>query len=114
MYKHKWIHLFLEQIKNDLSKIDLNWRGVNNLTKEERRVCRELKKAPDIVIKGSDNGGNIVLLSQTTYEQEVMRLLLDKSTYLKLISNPFPDIVVALNYQLSLATEESLISKEFN
>lgn len=67
------------------------------------------------MIKGSEKGGNIVLLTQDQYEQEEMRLLLDKSTYRKLSSNPFPAIVMALNYKLNLSLEESLITKkEFN
>lgn len=113
--KHKWIQLFFDQVKKDLSKVIWKYKGIDNLTREERRAWKELEEASDIVIKGSKKGGNIVLLTQEKYEQEVMRLLLDKSTYRKLTSNPFRLIVTALNNKLSLGLKEDLITKkEYN
>lgn len=58
----------MEQVKKDLSKIDWKRRGTDNVTREERKARRELKKATDIVIKGSDKSGNTVPISQTMYE----------------------------------------------
>lgn len=113
--KHKSIEFFLAQVKRDLSRVNWRYRGIDNLTKEERKALRELEEAPGIIIKGSDKGGNLVLLTEDQYEGEALRLLGDKSTYCKLDSNPFPDIVNALNYLLSLGLEEKLITrKEFN
>lgn len=55
--KHKWINLFLDQVQKDLTKINWNWRGPDNLFNKERRALKELQEAPNIVIKGSDKGG---------------------------------------------------------
>lgn len=113
--KHKSIEFFLAQVKRDLSKVDWKYRGIDNLTREERKALKELEETPGIVIKGSDKGGNLVLLTEDQYENEVLRLLGDKSTYRKFDSNTFPDIVNELNYLLSLALEEKLITRrEFN
>lgn len=79
--KHKWICLFLDQVQKDLVKINWNWRGIDNLTKEERMALKELKESTNLVIKGSDKGGNIVLLSENHHEQETMRQLSDVTTY---------------------------------
>lgn len=91
--KHKSIEFFLAQVKRDLSKVNWKYRGIDNLSKEERKALKELEETPGIVIKGSDKGGNLVLLTEDQYGNEVLRLLGDKSTYRKLDSNPFPDIV---------------------
>lgn len=107
--KHKQIHLFLEQVKKDLSIIDWNYKGLDNFTKAERKALKELQEAKDIIIKGSDKGGNTVLLSQALYE-ETMRLLQDETTYQRLPANPFPKIVASLNFKLNMALEEHLIT----
>lgn len=84
---------------------------MDNLTKEERRACRELEEATDIIIKSSDKGGNTVLLSQTLYDGETLRLLQDEATYQRLSSNPFQKILMHLNCNLRYALEEQLITK---
>lgn len=73
--KHKWISLFLDQVQKDLTKINWNWRGPDNLSKKERQALKELQNAPNI--RSSDKGGKIVLLSGQQYEQQVMRKLSD-------------------------------------
>lgn len=112
MSKHKWIKLFLDQVQKDLRKISWDWKGLDNLTREERHALKELQEAPNLVIKSSDKGGNIVLLSERQYEEEVMRQLRDTSTYNKLTENPFPRIIRALNEKLSFAFESNLITKK--
>lgn len=98
--------------QKDLSKVNWKYKGIDNLTREERKAWKELEEVSDIVIKGSDKGGNIALITQNKYEQEVMQLLLDNSTYRRLTSNTFPLIVMALNYKLNLGLEEGLITKK--
>lgn len=73
----KSIEFFLAQVKSDLSKVNWEYRGIDDLTREERKALRELEEAPGIVIKGSDKGGNVVLPTEEQYENEVMRLLND-------------------------------------
>lgn len=43
--KHKRIHFFLEQVKKDLSRINWDYRGQDNLTKKERKALKELEEA---------------------------------------------------------------------
>lgn len=43
-----------------------------------------MEDSPNLVIKKSDKGGNVVLLSEKLYEEETLRLLGDNSTYKKL------------------------------
>lgn len=55
--KYKPIEFFLTQVKRDLSKVNWKYKGLDNLTREERKAQKELEEAPGIVIKGSDKGG---------------------------------------------------------
>lgn len=82
--KHKWLKLFQDLVQQDLCKVNWNWVGPNNLTEAERRALCELEEAPNLVIKKSDKRGNVVLLSETLYENESLRLLGDESTYKQL------------------------------
>lgn len=110
--KHKWLQLFLDQVKLDLMKINWKWVGPNNLTNSERKALFDLQNAPNLVIKKSDKGGNVVLLSEKLYEDESLRLLGDTSTYKKLTSSPFPALVEALNGKLKLGMEAGLLTKK--
>lgn len=110
--KHKQIQSFLEQVQRDLSTLDWNYRGIDNLRPEERKALKELKEAKEVIIKSSDKGGNIVLLSQDLYERETMRLLKDENTYKKLSYNPFPEIIDALNFKLRMACDSNLLSNK--
>lgn len=51
-------------------------------------------------------------MSGQKYEEEVMRELMDSSTYSKLTENPFPRIVQTLNEKLMFASANNLISKK--
>lgn len=61
-----------------------------------------------MVIKRSDKGGNVVLLSEDMYEAK--RLLEDRDTYKLLEDNPFPLLVETLNEKLKLALELGLLT----
>lgn len=90
--KHKWLKVFLDLVQRDLSKVNWDWVGPKNVTSEERRkALRELEEAHDLVIKKSDKGGNVVLMSETLYEDEALRLLNDTSTYKKTQGDPIPN-----------------------
>lgn len=64
------------------------------------------------MIKGSDKGGNTVLLSNTMYENQALCLLRDETTYRRLSTNPFSQIVANLNFKLNMALEECLITRK--
>lgn len=63
--------VFLDLVKDDLNKIDWSWRGLDNLTSEERKALSELERAGGLIVKSSDKGGNVLLLSSDLYEREV-------------------------------------------
>lgn len=49
--KHKWLQVFLDQVKQDLGRVNWDWIGPNNLSSSERKALRELEEAPNSVIK---------------------------------------------------------------
>lgn len=110
--KNKWLGVFLDLVEEDLKK--LNWETImgDNLTYEERKALKELREADQVIIKKSDKGGNVVLLSVDFYEGEVRRLLNDESTYKRLHHDPFQDLVELINEKLQWAFEANLISKK--
>lgn len=110
--KHKWLQLFLDQVKQDLGLVNWSWIGPNNLTYAERKALRELEEAPNLVIKKSDKGANVVLLSEKLYEEETLRLLGDNSTYEQLTQSPFPTLINTLNNKLKLGMESGLLTKK--
>ncbi|XP_073465173.1 NACHT, LRR and PYD domains-containing protein 3-like [Aquarana catesbeiana] len=110
--KHKWLQLFLDQVKLDLGRINWEWLGSSNLTSSEKKALKELQEAPNLVIKRSDKGGNVVLLSEKIYEDEAFRLLSDTSTYQQLMGTPFPALIDTLNTKLKLAMEAGLLTKK--
>lgn len=62
--KNRWLCLFLDMIQTDLSRVNWKFKNKNedNLSLAERKAIRELSEAPQLVIKRSDKGGNVVLL----------------------------------------------------
>lgn len=62
--KYKPIEFFLAQVKRELSGVNWKYKGLDTLSREERKALRELEEAPGIVIKGSNKGGNVVLLTE--------------------------------------------------
>lgn len=122
--KNRWLGVFLDLVQDDLTKVNWQRGRKDNLDPEQRRALRELKEAPNLVIKKSDKGGNVVLLSTEYYENEIKRQLNDRSTYEKLPANPFTSIINELNFKLMFAQEAGLFSsrneyeylkvKEFN
>lgn len=109
--KNKWLQIFLELVQTDLERVDWSQKITDNLTTDERQVLTDLQEQSNIVIKKSDKGGNVVLLNQQYYEQEVKRLLSDTSTYRRLDSNPFPHLVMELNTKLTWAKDEGLLTQ---
>ncbi|XP_072050219.1 uncharacterized protein [Amphiura filiformis] len=59
-----------------------------NVTKEERKAIKDLKKAEDIIILPADKGKSTVLLDKVEYEEKVNTMLGDKKTYEELPADP--------------------------
>lgn len=66
--KNKWLGVFSDLVQEVL--LHLNWTVLkyDNLSQEERLALRKLKEAPKLMIKKSDIGGNVVLLSKENHE----------------------------------------------
>lgn len=110
--KNKWLGVFLDFVQEDLQKVNWMAIGSDNLMKDERKALTELQNDESVIIKPSDKGGNVVLLSAKLYEREVSRLLPDSSTYSKLDLNPFQALVALINDKLSWVLEADLITKK--
>lgn len=119
--------VFLPQIKNDC--IDVFERGVThefaklskkkyyktqNITKNQREAIQSLKNDPNIIIKKSDKGGNVVVMPKDMYINEGMRQLNDKDRYR--LSNRIEYEASIKTYQNKLNSwkEQGLIEKEHN
>lgn len=68
LHKHHWISVFLG---TTLIKINWTQRGPDNLSSQDRWALSELEHADDLIVKSSDKGGNVVLMSADMYEREV-------------------------------------------
>lgn len=66
--KNGWLGVFLDLAQDDLTKVNWQRGRKDNLDPEQHQALRELKEAPNLVIKKSDKGGNVVLLS-TEYNE---------------------------------------------
>lgn len=106
--KNTYLSLFQEMIRNDLNQMDWSKNYADNLSKNDRSALKDLHQAKGVVIKRSDKGGNVVLLSEDMYEAK--RLLEDRDTYKLLEDNPFPLLVETLNEKLKLALELGLLT----
>ncbi|XP_069493449.1 uncharacterized protein [Ambystoma mexicanum] len=61
----------------------------NNLTPNQSQALNNLKNNPEITIKSSDKGGNIVLLNTEDYIHMALTHLKDHKCYEKIKENPF-------------------------
>lgn len=68
-----------------------------NLTPEERRALKELRRSNDLMILPADKGRATVLLDRTNYEKKLQDMLDDTSTYRKLTNDPTPSLERRMN-----------------
>lgn len=73
---------------NEINQI--KWRGISdsNLSPGQQEAMLSLQQNPNIVIKPSDKGGNLVVMDCAKYESMVMDLLKNKEWY-KRVSEGF-------------------------
>ncbi|XP_068094495.1 LOW QUALITY PROTEIN: NIPA-like protein 2 [Hyperolius riggenbachi] len=77
---HK-LKTFRDLVQRDLHTV--KWAPLNrkdNLTRGEREALEKLKQRDKIIIRESDKGGNVVLLSAEYYEGKCLSLLSDQDT----------------------------------
>ena len=61
-----------------------------NISKDERRVIKELQDEDSIMVLGADEGRATVVLDKSTYEEKMQSVLSDERTYEKLDKDPTP------------------------
>ncbi|XP_072033096.1 uncharacterized protein [Amphiura filiformis] len=77
-----------------------------NVTKEERKAIKDLKKAEDIIILPADKGKSTVVLDRVDYDEKVNTMLGDKKTYEELPNDP------TAKYKRKLVSALSKLKKE--
>ncbi|XP_072041057.1 uncharacterized protein [Amphiura filiformis] len=77
-----------------------------NITKEERKAIKDLKKVEDIIILPADKGKSTVVLDKAEYEEKVTTMLGDRKTYEELPADP------TQRYKLKLVTKLTGLKKE--
>ncbi|XP_072020328.1 uncharacterized protein [Amphiura filiformis] len=77
-----------------------------NVTKEERKAIKDLKKAEDIIILPADKGKSTVVLDRVDYDEKVNTMLGDKKTYEELPNDPTVKYKRKLVYALSKLKKE--------
>ncbi|XP_072019515.1 uncharacterized protein [Amphiura filiformis] len=77
-----------------------------NITKEERKAIKDLKKVDDIIILPADKGKSTVVLDKAEYEEKVTTMLGDKKTYEELPADP------TQKYKRKLVTKLTALKKE--
>uniref|UniRef100_A0A8C5N1S5 Reverse transcriptase domain-containing protein n=1 Tax=Leptobrachium leishanense TaxID=445787 RepID=A0A8C5N1S5_9ANUR len=83
----------------------------DNLTHVERKSLKELESDKSLIIKQSDKGGNVVLMSIDFYERMIYNILDDTDTYARLPKDPTIHFSRQLKDLICLSFEQSLITK---
>jgi hypothetical protein len=83
-----------------------------NLTKEEASSLKKLKNNDGIIIKKADKGGGIAIMDRREYENKVITMLSDSTTYLKLTRDPTPRAVWTVNNLIDHMTSQHVIDEK--
>uniref|UniRef100_A0A8C5N1Y7 Reverse transcriptase domain-containing protein n=1 Tax=Leptobrachium leishanense TaxID=445787 RepID=A0A8C5N1Y7_9ANUR len=108
------VDLFCRLVCNDIDKLnvhDVLASHTDNLNSGERKALSDLEKDNDLVIKQSDKGGNVVLMTVMNYKKMVMTVLNDESTYEKLTCDPTMAYLTQLRLLVNSAFDNLVISK---
>ncbi|CAH2275935.1 Hypothetical predicted protein [Pelobates cultripes] len=97
---------------NEIESLETPIRREDNLTAAERRALTELSHEPNLVIKASDKGGNIILLDKNNYIEMCMEHLQYKQHYSHLPKDPTTEYLIELKSILEAAELDGIISKD--
>lgn len=75
--------LFVKQTTKEIESLNKD-KSVRNLSFEQQNALQSLKNNLDITIKGSDKGGNIVLMDNSKYEDMCLKILNNRTCYRKI------------------------------
>ena len=71
-----------------------------NISTEERKALRNLKKDPTRIVTKADKGNSLVVMDRSDYESKMTNLLQDKTTYTVVRKAPFRKVERELNAML--------------
>lgn len=77
------IEVFVKLVCEELKKIDCGIKH-DNISRQQQLAIKELQQMKEVVIKPSDEGGNIVIWPIKIYEREALKQLRDATCYRKL------------------------------
>lgn len=80
------IWMFVQQVMREINNLDQKKGGISNLNRNKRKALRNLETNPNLVIKPSDKGGNIVLMDNERYERICLNILSNKEWYIQISS----------------------------
>jgi peptide-methionine (R)-S-oxide reductase len=87
------VHNFAQEVYDILCELPFKKSNMSkNLSTPQCKALNRLRKRQDIVIKASDKGSGICILTPQQYTQEAMRQLNNKNHYKKLDENIIPQI----------------------
>ena len=76
------------------------WYPAVNLKADERRVLKALKQSEDVVILSVDKCKATVVMDRKEYDEKLLSMLKDATTYKKLSRDPAPELECRMNYPL--------------
>ncbi|XP_053575241.1 LOW QUALITY PROTEIN: histone-lysine N-methyltransferase, H3 lysine-36 specific [Bombina bombina] len=105
----KLIEIFRDLVCRDVTALQ-TIPSQYNLTYKEHMAIQEMKKWDQVVIRGSDKGGNIVIWPLDMYLKEAAKQLKDKSCYTKLLFNPMDGYMKIYTNLINRAHNEGIIT----
>ncbi|XP_053571499.1 uncharacterized protein LOC128661246 [Bombina bombina] len=104
------VNLFVKKMEKEIENLTPRQES-DNLEPRERKALKELMLARGLVMKPADKGGNLVILDEQLYVNEVKRQLHDKNQYEKISSNPLTHTQNSLFKILNDARSKGIISQ---
>ncbi|XP_053548919.1 cilia- and flagella-associated protein 46-like [Bombina bombina] len=105
------VKLFVREVEKEINKISFDKITKDNLNRDERNALHDLMNKSGIIIKQADKGGNLVVMNETNYVNEVKRQLKNKDQYMALQLNPIASIQTVLLLLLNKARKDGVINK---
>lgn len=82
MHLNNSIFTFVMEVLREIDNMTLNFRSdMTNLNQYQRRAIKELMDLPNVIIKPSDKGGNVVLMNTDQYKRICTNILQNDSWY---------------------------------
>jgi hypothetical protein len=108
-----FIPVFNKLVLQDLEDICKNKKSdiKYNLSFIEKKALTSLQNDNNLVIRGADKGGGVVLQDKVDYLKVAYRLLGDTNTYVKLKTNPIKVFKEQYDCLIYTAKEQGILDK---